>query len=111
VMNPGGYPEPTLERVKAALEVPEGFTLTEGQEESWDASEPPYRTLELDKTDGSVSIQIVFDNPGNPKAYSTASGHVSFDTSKGRRTFDSRGVSDSFYINNPEREYRDEGDP
>lgn len=32
------------------------------------------------------------------RALTKGAGHTSFDTSKGRRTFDSRGVSDSFYI-------------
>jgi hypothetical protein len=48
-----------------------------------------------------VTIAVVFHKSslGPPASYSTkASGHTSFTTSKGTRTFDRTGVEDSFYL-------------
>ncbi len=90
---------PTLSRLVKGIKTPEGFERsvhTEPKTE-WCAA---YKVLTL-KGDG---IEIVVEFNGFDKSWdswSLASGHVSFSTSQGTRTFDRYGVEDSFYIDNP----------
>jgi hypothetical protein len=80
-----------IEELRAGLGTPEGFTKVLG-EEKW-REEPPFPTVTL--TGDGIEIKAVF-HPGS--TYEMASGHTSFDTVHGRRTFDAHGVSDSFYL-------------
>ncbi len=79
------------------LTVLEGFTATKTEEKS--AMVIPILKLEGD----GITFEIRFHELGKDEKlthYSTAaSGHTSFTTSQGSRTFDRTGVEDSFYVN------------
>jgi hypothetical protein len=109
ITNPGNYPIPTTESVKGALVVPDGFKLTETTEKRRFVAGGEVTTLSLESDDTVISM--VFDAEGSSESYVIASGHVSFDTAAGRRTFDRLGVEDSFYIDNPAKDFTDSGDP
>lgn len=100
---------PTQADFWAGIEAPAGFIREESQEKSWMGMGQPealFEVVTLHKLDNSVSIEIRFDGEDPPAGtparelewHGVASGHTEFDTAQGRRTFDQRGVSDSFYI-------------
>jgi hypothetical protein len=79
-----------------ALAIPEGFTKTFGTEDySWGKEKVLHPSVIFTKgTD--IEIKIVITSPTDK--YMAGSGHTSFNTKLGRRTFDRRGVEDSFYV-------------
>ena len=86
------------------ISVPEGFTKTlyDEKSERWtDAGYEPvlYPSLRLEKGQ-EIEIKLIIEAP--EAKYCVGAGHTSFQTKLGRRTFDRRGVNDSFYV--------DEGD-
>lgn len=87
---------PTVARMLREIATPEGFER-EVRTEPKTQWAPAVKVLVL-KGDG-IEIEIWFS--GGRDSYSLASGHVTFETSAGRRTFDRYGVEDSFYIDNP----------
>ena len=105
VMNPGNYPVPTFADVQKGIAVPPGFTAQASREEIWYGG-GDHDILRLTGPDG-VEVKIVYYGDPNGGSYDVATGHVTFDSDKGRRSFDRHGVSDSFYIRNPERDYND----
>jgi hypothetical protein len=107
IINPKNYPRPTVDSLAKAIDVPEGYSLKKGKEDYFRTGEKiPTLTL----TGDGVEIKIIFDETTeNP--FTLASGHVDFSTVKGVRTFDRRGIEDSFYVNNPDQSFSDEGDP
>lgn len=96
-------PVPTPPQLMAGIETPAGLRRTEGvEQQAWGNFEPrPQLVLESD----DVRIEINFSSDAS---YMLADGHVSFNSSQGWRTFDRRGVDDSFYIDNPRKQYSDE---
>lgn len=70
----------------STIQVPEGF-IANMTEEPWDwQGQKTHSVFTLTKPDDTI---IKFDQNG--------SGHTSFNTEQGWRTFDRRGVEDSFY--------------
>lgn len=85
-----------VERFIEQLAVPEGFTKTRGTEDySWGKEKILHPSVTLSKGT-EIEIKIVLSSPD--AEYIRGSGHTSFDTKLGRRTFDRRGVDDSFYV-------------
>jgi hypothetical protein len=78
------------------LATPEGFVKTFGTEDySWGKEKILHPSVIFTKgTD--IEIKIVISSPTDK--YMAGSGHTSFATKLGRRTFDRRGVEDSFYV-------------
>jgi hypothetical protein len=89
---------PTVAKMLKGIVTPDGFTR-EVYTEPKTQWHPATKCLKL--VGPGVEILIVFD--GVSDSYSLASGHVSFDSPAGRRSFDRYGVEDSFYIENPAR--------
>jgi len=81
------------------IETPEGFER-EVRVEPKTNWMPAFKVLALTSPDVEILINFY---PNSRDSYSLASGHVSFDTPLGRRTFDRYGVEDSFYIDNPRK--------
>lgn len=82
-----------------ALTVPEGFSKEiYTYDRDWDRFNPKVPALKI--TGDGVEILVIMDGTKRPpkKAWAIASGHTSFDTSKGRMSFDRTGVEDSFYV-------------
>lgn len=96
---------PTAAEMMPKIATPEGFTRTETQ---WDAgswgNQPPNMQSLLRLEGDGIKIEINFLE-GDANAYDLGTGHVSFTSSQGTRTFDRRGVEDSFYVFNPSRNY------
>lgn len=91
---------PRPSTIMRGIKTPEGFEREERTETwQWGAGSKPvtYPVLRLFSPD--VEIEVHFS--GGRDSYELASGHVTFDTAMGRRTFDRTGVEDSFYVNNP----------
>lgn len=90
---------PTARAIIKGIATPEGFTRTEEVVPA-DRGYPAYRQLTLESED--VKIWITFGpDSDRHEAWIFGSGHVEFDTSEGRRSFDRYGVEDSFYIDGP----------
>lgn len=91
---------PSVARMMKEIRTPEGFERTTS--ETWYAGGKEWPVLKLESPD--VSIEIVFTpqrDPYRKDGYDLGSGHVTFKTSAGERTFDRYGVEDSFYVDNP----------
>jgi hypothetical protein len=78
------------------IAVPEGFTKTFCEEDySWGREKILHPAVKLEKGT-EIEIKIVITDPNG--SWACGSGHTSFSTKLGRRTFDRRGVEDSFYV-------------
>ena len=88
---------PSVAQFQKEIAVPSGFTAKAGKT-SWGHGLNHFEVdnLILEGDGITITIDLGRDN------YSLGTGHVSFSTSQGTRTFDRRGVEDSFYIGNPQ---------
>ena len=95
---------PTPQEMMANITTPAGFTRTEG---TWPGyvwgNQPPKNLPQLTLEGDGITIQINFGD--DKEGYMLADGHVSFTSEQGTRTFDRRGVDDSFYIDNPRKQF------
>lgn len=98
-------PPPTPAEIISNIATPAGFTRTESTWEGyvW-GNQPPKNLPQLVFEGDGINIKINFGD--DPNGYMLADGHVTFTSSKGVRTFDRHGVDDSFYIDNPRKNYR-----
>lgn len=98
-------PPPTPSEIISNIATPPGFTRTEGTWEGyvW-GNQPPKNLPQLVFEGDGITIKINFGDDAD--GYILADGHVTFTSSQGVRTFDRRGVDDSFYIDNPRKNYR-----
>lgn len=83
----------TLEQVQQ-IQLP-GFTMIRKDEPSWRPGGEPTPELHFENAAEGVTIRISFWKDGE---WMVASGHTDFDTAQGRKTFDRRGIDDSFYV-------------
>lgn len=89
---------PRATTIMKGIETPEGFEREQRVETwTWGPDRREYHVLRL--TAPGVEIEVHFD--GGRESFALASGHVTFDTPLGKRTFDRYGVEDSFYVDNP----------
>lgn len=90
---------PSTARLIRDIKTPEGFEREVRTEPKTNWC-PSYKVLTLRSSDIEITIEF-FGGPNRRESYFLANGHVSFDSSAGRRSFDRYGVEDSFYIDNP----------
>ncbi|MBI4471438.1 MAG: hypothetical protein HY646_02145 [Acidobacteria bacterium] len=90
----------TAIQLQEGLKVPDGFVKSGYVVPAWRKDTAPGHGVKLERPN-DVEIRIEFDGcPPEPgSAWSIlATGHVGFETPKGRFSFDRRGVEDSFYV-------------
>lgn len=87
---------PSVARMIRDIVAPEGFEKTVRTEPKTNWG-PAFKVLVLKSADIEIEIHFL----GGRESYSLASGHVTFETSAGKRSYDRYGVEDSFYIDNP----------
>lgn len=91
----------------AALATPPGFSKETYTETGWDMTSTPAPAVVFRNLDAEPGTEIKLIMDPKPTEYELqnsfgirGSGHTTFYTSKGRMTFDRRGVDDSFYVTN-----------
>jgi hypothetical protein len=96
---------PRASTIIKGIDTPEGFTKIESTAPmqghgayAWGG----HKVLTLEGEGVKISIEFY---KADPEDFSLGSGHVTFSTSHGERTFDRRGVEDSFYVDNPGYKY------
>lgn len=98
---------PSVETLMNGIITPDGFEREETVGENWHPN-PEYRStfpvLKLTSPDTRIEIHFT-TGKYRRTGYDLGSGHVTFDTPMGERTFDRYGVEDSFYIDNPLKDY------
>lgn len=90
---------PRAATIMRGIKTPEGFERQETTDTwtPWGGRERTFPVLTLTSPD--VEIRVEFS--GGRDSYELATGHVTFDTAMGKRTFDRYGIEDSFYVSNP----------
>jgi hypothetical protein len=79
----------------AAIPIPEGFTAESFEIEAWRPGDPGAPAIRYCGNGITIELQT---QPSDKPEYVEASGHTSFTSTRGVRTFDRMGVSDSFTV-------------
>lgn len=88
---------PSMDEIAAGLETPAGFSRLDSEEGPYYEGDSPFKVITLEGDGITIKVNL----NGSDEDYFIGDGHVSFESSKGTRTFDRYGVEDSFYIENP----------
>lgn len=95
-----------VQKLIKEITAPEGFTKTikDVPKQNWMCGHTDVEFTKHEPND-QINIKLVFNHDGGKISSSwdiVASGHTTFSTAKGERTFDRLGVEDSFYVNGDE---------